>query len=63
MSPDDSYITVLGVEVVQRNILLDGKVEDIFLRVGGCAGVFSDVLAFDFVFFNFKDRGYRGGHD
>lgn len=57
---DDGNIAFLGFEVGQRNVLLDGHVQDIFLRVGCRAGVVSDVLAGDGVFDDLEQ--VRSGH-
>jgi hypothetical protein len=45
MATYDRDISRFGVRVVQRNILLDGKVQDIFLLIGSCLGIFPNMLA------------------
>ena len=48
VSPDYSHRPRLAgnlVSLVQRRILFDLEMEVIFLVLGGCAGIFADVLA------------------
>jgi hypothetical protein len=45
MATYDRDISRLGVRVVQRDILLDGKVQDIFLLIGSCLSIFPNMLA------------------
>jgi hypothetical protein len=45
MATYDGDISRFGVWIVQRDILLDCKVQDIFLLIGSCLGIFPNMLA------------------
>lgn len=45
MRSDDRHVARLRIRIVQRNILLDGEMQHLFLRGAGCARILSDVLA------------------
>jgi|SRR5277367_895078 len=45
MATYDRDISRFGVRIVQRDILLDCKVQDIFLLIGSCLGIFPNMLA------------------
>ena len=45
MATYDRDISRFGVRVVQWDILLDGKVQDIFLLIGSCLSIFPNMLA------------------
>ena len=46
MSADNGQVSILRMWVIQGNILLDCKVQDIFLSSYSSTGVIADVLAF-----------------
>jgi hypothetical protein len=44
MATYDRDISRLGVRIVQRDILFDCKVQDVFLLIGSCLGIFPNML-------------------
>lgn len=44
MRADDGDVAWLRIWVVERDVLFHREMQDCFLRVGGCAGIFADVL-------------------
>lgn len=51
MSTYDGDIAWLRIDIVQRRILFDSKIQDILLLVRSCSWVFSDMLTRNGVFF------------
>ncbi len=60
MSTDYSNISWLGVEVVERDILLDSQLKDVFLRVKCCTSIFSNVPCFYHMLNDLKIRCRHG---
>ena len=61
MATYDCDISRFGVRVVQRDILLDGKVQDIFLLIGSCLGIFPNMLARNEMLDDTKLEGHIDG--
>ena len=61
VSTDDGDIAGLGGLVVTRNVLLDGELEDVLLRVRRSVGVLANVLGLARVLLD--DEGRRHFYD
>lgn len=61
MATYDRDISRFGVWIVQRDILLDCKVQDIFLLIGSCLGIFPNMLARNEMFDDTELEGHIDG--
>jgi hypothetical protein len=61
MATYDRDISRFGVRIVQRDILLDCKVQDIFLLIGSCLGIFPNMLARNEMFDDTELEGHIDG--
>lgn len=52
MGAYNGYVTGPRFGVVQRDILLDSKMEHVFLLIRGGSGIFSDMLTWDSMLFH-----------
>lgn len=55
---DDSNISRLWVRIIFGYVLFHSQLQNFFLRVRGCASIFSDVLAFYDMFFDVEESGH-----
>lgn len=58
---DDCDISFLGIRIVDGDVLLDGQLESLLLRVQGSSRILADVLGLQDMLLDEEDGGRHGG--
>lgn len=56
MGADNGDVALLRMRIVDGSVLLDVQREDVFLRVGRCAGVFAHMSAIEDMLLDMKRK-------